>query len=353
MNNINRKLLSFVALTMVSSCLTAAEKKIAWVEIHTDKKKEANHKEMQRTDSLSRRAISTPLLMVQKAYLKSPKVKPNSITPKPLSVDEDVIFVEQEPVQSPRQIKNEEQGKQVHVHPFMIDAQDSSDNETDQKANGRVTEKQEQQTLDLRVQARQILAEQNYYTRYYPRWGKLAEIDMQYAQGVSTKEGPACPICLGTINEPRCLPCGHVFCTECVSPWIRTKNSCPQCRKQVYQMRSESDVSPVNIINNIRLLPASTQQSTFLEELRSAQLIAEITKPCPRCGIRIEKTGGCRHMTCPQEEGGCGHEFYWCCLGRYPYHAITCELLLAIQNQVTRPNITCRQASRHDCCTIL
>lgn len=33
------------------------------------------------------------------------------------------------------------------------------------------------------------------------------------------------------------------------------------------------------------------------------------TKPCPRlgCGIRIEKNGGCDHMTCRR----CGHHFSW------------------------------------------
>lgn len=30
------------------------------------------------------------------------------------------------------------------------------------------------------------------------------------------------------------------------------------------------------------------------------------TKECPKCRVRIEKNGGCDHMTCP-----CGHEFWW------------------------------------------
>jgi hypothetical protein len=39
------------------------------------------------------------------------------------------------------------------------------------------------------------------------------------------------------------------------------------------------------------------------------------TKPCPRCKVRIEKNGGCRHMTCKNAD--CGHEFFWCCLRAY------------------------------------
>lgn len=37
------------------------------------------------------------------------------------------------------------------------------------------------------------------------------------------------------------------------------------------------------------------------------------TKDCPKCSVSIEKTGGCRHMTCT----ACKHEFFWCCLRGY------------------------------------
>eukprot|EP00735_Rhodelphis_limneticus_P001262 TRINITY_DN11846_c0_g1::TRINITY_DN11846_c0_g1_i1::g.16418::m.16418 TRINITY_DN11846_c0_g1::TRINITY_DN11846_c0_g1_i1::g.16418 ORF type:complete len:284 (+),score=29.45,sp/Q6T486/RBRA_DICDI/29.71/4e-25,IBR/PF01485.16/4e+03,IBR/PF01485.16/1.1e+02,IBR/PF01485.16/2e-11,IBR/PF01485.16/2.2e-09,IBR/PF01485.16/4.4e+03,zf-C3HC4_2/PF13923.1/0.004,zf-C3HC4_2/PF13923.1/5.1e+03,zf-C3HC4_2/PF13923.1/1.5e+02,zf-C3HC4_2/PF13923.1/1.1e+03,Baculo_RING/PF05883.6/9.1,Baculo_RING/PF05883.6/0.026,zf-C3HC4/PF00097.20/0. len=43
------------------------------------------------------------------------------------------------------------------------------------------------------------------------------------------------------------------------------------------------------------------------------------TKPCPICSMRIEKNGGCDHMTC-RRPAGCGHEFCWLCLA--DYHAI-------------------------------
>jgi ariadne-1 len=45
-----------------------------------------------------------------------------------------------------------------------------------------------------------------------------------------------------------------------------------------------------------------------------AKWIAENTKPCPRCHLRIEKNGGCNHMTChTQTGGGCRYEFCWIC----------------------------------------
>ena len=45
----------------------------------------------------------------------------------------------------------------------------------------------------------------------------------------------------------------------------------------------------------------STAHNLFFEE------------PCPRCGILIQKNGGCHHMVC----GKCRHEFCWWCLGAY------------------------------------
>ncbi|EGC29258.1 hypothetical protein DICPUDRAFT_43095 [Dictyostelium purpureum] len=37
------------------------------------------------------------------------------------------------------------------------------------------------------------------------------------------------------------------------------------------------------------------------------------TKPCPKCNSKIEKNGGCNHMTCKR----CSHEFCWLCLEIY------------------------------------
>lgn len=36
-------------------------------------------------------------------------------------------------------------------------------------------------------------------------------------------------------------------------------------------------------------------------------------EPCPRCGIYIQKSGGCNHMHCQR----CKHEFCWFCLGAF------------------------------------
>jgi len=40
------------------------------------------------------------------------------------------------------------------------------------------------------------------------------------------------------------------------------------------------------------------------------------TKKCPSCRVKIEKNGGCNHMTCKK----CCHEFCWICKQRHPNH---------------------------------
>ena len=44
----------------------------------------------------------------------------------------------------------------------------------------------------------------------------------------------------------------------------------------------------------------------------TVQWLDDHSKKCPNCSNRIEKNGGCDHMTC-QPPGGCGYEFWWTC----------------------------------------
>lgn len=49
----------------------------------------------------------------------------------------------------------------------------------------------------------------------------------------------------------------------------------------------------------------------------SPLLVTERIQKCPKCNNGIEKTGGCNHMTCRRDVGGCGAEFCWLCLADY------------------------------------
>lgn len=50
------------------------------------------------------------------------------------------------------------------------------------------------------------------------------------------------------------------------------------------------------------------------EDEEARKLKQMTTKPCPKCGVRIEKNGGCPHMTCRREMGGCSYEVSEYCL---------------------------------------
>jgi hypothetical protein len=56
------------------------------------------------------------------------------------------------------------------------------------------------------------------------------------------------------------------------------------------------------------------------DESSVARIKALGAKPCPKCGINIEKQGGCDHMTCHR----CRHNFCWQCL--VPFNATVAHL---------------------------
>jgi len=49
----------------------------------------------------------------------------------------------------------------------------------------------------------------------------------------------------------------------------------------------------------------------------TVQWLDKHSKQCPNCSNRIEKNGGCDHMTC-RPPGGCGHDFWWTCGCPFP-----------------------------------
>ncbi|SPO25967.1 related to ring finger protein 14 [Ustilago trichophora] len=98
-----------------------------------------------------------------------------------------------------------------------------------------------------------------------------------------------------------CLSCGFAFCAWCSRSW-HGPTSCP------VSFQSE-------LIKRYLSLPASspdralmeqkfgrktleTMARKYEEEQQTQQWLSDYTTPCPTCGIAIEKSYGCNHMTC-------------------------------------------------------
>lgn len=52
-------------------------------------------------------------------------------------------------------------------------------------------------------------------------------------KGISTFTiSECCPICLSSLSKiKRKLPCGHLFCFNCIYEWENMNNTCPLCRQ--------------------------------------------------------------------------------------------------------------------------
>ncbi|KAK5120618.1 hypothetical protein LTR85_005976 [Meristemomyces frigidus] len=51
-----------------------------------------------------------------------------------------------------------------------------------------------------------------------------------------------CPACWGRLQNPTELPCGHVFCLECLTEALKTRSWCPYCRQGKYDVVAVGEV---------------------------------------------------------------------------------------------------------------
>ncbi|CDW81199.1 ibr domain containing protein [Stylonychia lemnae] len=97
----------------------------------------------------------------------------------------------------------------------------------------------------------------------------------------------------GVINYKKCRE--NLVCELCQTEW----------RDEIHISYTEKFLSQIKNLMHLNF--------DFFTALRN--LIFE--EPCPRCGVLIQKNGGCNHMMC----GKCSHEFCWWCLdGYYGYN---------------------------------
>ncbi|KAN0117925.1 hypothetical protein V8E51_003902 [Hyaloscypha variabilis] len=93
-----------------------------------------------------------------------------------------------------------------------------------------------------------------------------------------------------------CIDCGNRFCTRHNVDWHEGE-TCLQYENRI-NVQSRAPERP------------SVQRG---EDQETRELLARISKPCPKCKRPIQKNAGCDHMKCI-----CGHQFCWLCFGSWP-----------------------------------
>jgi E3 ubiquitin-protein ligase RNF14 len=96
-----------------------------------------------------------------------------------------------------------------------------------------------------------------------------------------------------------CLHCHFTFCRRCQESW-HPQIRCPK-EKIIENIIQNHDQNQTRLNKN--------EIQKLLLEIENIQVIEQCSKPCPSCGVRIEKNGGCQHMNCRQ----CRIHFCWVC----------------------------------------
>lgn len=55
--------------------------------------------------------------------------------------------------------------------------------------------------------------------------------DGEVMQWIDGKQQRKCTLCLEPMKDPSVTTCGHVFCWQCVTDWLREQPMCPLCRQ--------------------------------------------------------------------------------------------------------------------------
>lgn len=103
-----------------------------------------------------------------------------------------------------------------------------------------------------------------------------------------------CTICTelfdGT-NDISAVPCGHIFHSGCLSRWLETSLTCPQCRMRVTRKSviprlfinqpdrldgDGDDPAPSQLVNELETLQANVRQKEFeISKMLAEKLSAE------------------------------------------------------------------------------
>jgi hypothetical protein len=72
----------------------------------------------------------------------------------------------------------------------------------------------------------------------------------------------SCCICYDEIQDKGTIDCGHSFCRKCIQKWSRRNTTCPLCRQQFFEIKTETK----NIIVQVPQLHVNNDDITESEE---------------------------------------------------------------------------------------
>lgn len=75
-----------------------------------------------------------------------------------------------------------------------------------------------------------------------------------------------CQECIHAEDATSSLPCGHVFHSTCLVPWLWREQSCPNCRHTAFADPAEHNVTDADAID------VTTTLSDIIQELRTVRL---------------------------------------------------------------------------------
>ncbi|GAB9466043.1 hypothetical protein Gpo141_00003428 [Globisporangium polare] len=139
------------------------------------------------------------------------------------------------------------------------------------------------------------------------------------ASDLERKPAPSCTCCLATLVDEkarRILPCGHLYCKQCVATRagmsVRDRTLLPAhcCRKEFPVEYVKEALRPADFALYQRFLK---EKDWKMLDLESDKEYAHAVKEdgcvqCPGCGVGVSRISGCNRMKCLN-----GHEFCFDC----------------------------------------
>jgi len=96
----------------------------------------------------------------------------------------------------------------------------------------------------------------------------------------------SCPICYELFQNPKCLPCLHIYCEKCLEKLQKgSKISCPECR-------AEASIPT----NGVKDLPTNFVISRLVDELSLKKKVTD-NKKCGKCNDDNSVVSFCNDCT--------------------------------------------------------